>query len=634
MTDRRACVVAASIAAGVLLAAEAHAQCAVVNPAVPPAMTLNTGASELYFRENGVQSLLLGRNPTGWDTDGSAGVNTQHFDELFGYAAAGGERIMRIQVVTGARPNPLVAGDVDCNWVVFWDEVLTRAATSGLHVLPVFGVHAQWRAALPNWATNEYNVANNKTCLDGTQNCLTANPGDLLLATPTRDAWIAWVRTVVARWKERPNIVGWEIFSEVDLVDGATDGDAAAFIEAAALEIRAEDPNRPVTASTSGTIDWPGVHGSSIDFMEVHPYSSTFGPGNLDEMILTFVRQRLQNYPAKPLLIGESGLHYLAPDDPGNPYTLAEPGVRTGVRQAIWAGAVSGAMNARSLWWEDGYDRFHIDDLCVGYPQYGGYPECTDGDATTKLTLRALYASAAAPVAAFVLGVDYAGFAPIALNTGPNLYGAALGGTNLVLGWVKDVTSVASTNWTAAGTLSGETVTLDVPGSSPDWLVDIYDTTSGTIVQTIDADQDPAAGDDLTFTLDVTGSVAFKAYPVGPLSVTIDVIPSGTLNRINMTAPNPITVPVAILGTAGFDVTTVEVASVRFGPGAAAPLTWSFTDVNGDGFQDLRLRFLKSATGFTCRGVQDGVLTGETVTGRSITGTDTVRVRGAGLPPC
>ena len=621
---------AANIVVCVLMASEARAQCAAVNPVVPPVITLTPG--EFYFRDNGVQSLLLGRNPTGWDTDGSAGTDTQHFDELFGYAT-GIERITRIQIITGTRPNPVLAGDVDCNWVVFWDAVLTQAEANGLHVLPVFGVHAQWRAALPNWATNEYNIGLGKTCLDGTMDCLTADPGDLLRATATRDAWIGWVRTLVARWKNRPNIVGWEIFSEVDLVDGATDTDAEAFIEAAASEIRAEDPNRPVTASTSGTIDWPGIHGSSVDFMEIHPYSSTFGPGDLDEMIITFVRDRLLDYPGKPLFIGESGLHYLSPDNPGNPYTLAEPGARTGINQAIWAGAVSGAMNARMLWWEDGYDRFHIADLCV-YAQYAAYPECTDGDATTVLTLRALYADAATPVAAFVQGVDYAGFAPVGLTSmSGNLFGAALGGANVVLGWVKDVDSEAATNWTVAGALSAETVTLDVPGSSTDWLVDFYNTTTGAILSTIDADQD-AIGD-LPFVLpDFTGSIAFKAYAVGPLSVTIDVIPSGIGNRINMTAPNPAYVPVAILGAADFDVTTVEVASIRFGPGGAAPVTWGFADINGDGFQDLGMRFLKSDTGFTCRGVQDGVLTGETVTGRSITGTETVRVRGAGLPRC
>ena len=632
----------------VLAEGVARAQCVAVNAVVPPAITLDItpGAPEFYFRENGRQSLLLGRNPTGWDTDGSPGVNTQHFDELFGYAAAS-ERIMRIHVIVGARPNPVLAGDVDCNWLSYWDEVLTRAEQNGLHVLPVFGIHGQWKDTpdVDNWDSNEYNALNGKTCLDGTSDCLAATPGDLLdVTTPggTGRTWIAWVRTMVAHWKNRSNIVGWEIFSEVDLITGSSESAAAAFIEAAKAEIRAEDVHRPVTASLSGTIDWPLVNNSSIDFIQLHPYSSTFGPGNLNEMILTFVRDRRLDYPDKPLFIGESGLHYLSPDNVGNPYTLAEPGARTGINQAIWAGAVSGAMNARTLWWEDGYDRFHIADLCgvdgLGaslYPQYASYAECADGDASTVLTLRALYADAAAPVAAFVQGVDYANFDPIDVTFGTgNVTGAALGGSDLVLGWVKDGQSTAVNDWVGAGTLIGETATVDVTGTASEWLVDFYNTATGTLTESAYAPL--SLNGDVTLTLGPAngfdGSIGFKLRAVLP--VTIDVIP-GTQNRINMTAPTPIYVPAAILGAIDFDpTTTVDAASVRFGPGAAEPVMWDFFDVNGDGVLDLRLRFLKADTGFTCRAVQDGVLTGITLTGQPIKGTDPVRIRGAGLPPC
>jgi hypothetical protein len=653
MTLRRACLVAVQILVFTLVASDASAQCAPATLAVAPAITLTTtpGAQEFYFRDNLTQSLLIGRNPTGWDTDGSALVNTQHFDELFGYAAAAGERIMRIHVIVGARPNPTLAGDVDCNWLAFWDEVLTRADQNGLHVLPVFGIHGQWKetGGVDNWDTNEYNAAVGKTCLDLTTNCRAATPAGLLdVTTPggTGLTWIAWVRTVVAHWKGRSNIVGWEIFSEVDLITGSTEPAAAAFVEAAAAEIRLEDPGRPVTASLSGTIDWPLVNTSSIDFIQIHPYSSSpiWGPGNLDEMILAFVRDRRVNYPDKPLFVGESGLHYLQPADPLNTVTLGEPGARTSINQAIWAGVVSGAMNARTLWWEDGFDRYHIADLCVTdpmtglpvYPQYSGYTECTDGDSNTKLTLRALYADAAAPAATFVQGVDYAGFVPVTFTAGANVYGAALGNANMVLGWVKDAQSTAATNWTGAGQLTGETVTLDVSGSSADWLVDFYDPfdATGAVVQSIDADQDQATGD-ITFTLPAfTGSIAFKVYPVPPLTVTIDIIPGGTQNRINISTPG--TVRVGIFTGADFDVTTIDRSTLYFGPpgsgmAGAQPVGGALVDLDGDGDLDLRVRFPKNTTGFAC-GDTEGEITGQTVTGRSFIGTDAVTIRA--IPPC
>src|SRR5687767_1541107 len=100
MTIRRACCLVVLVSGLQLAEGVAHAQClAPAIAAVPPAITLDTtpGAEEFYFRDNGMQSLLLGRDPAGWDTDGSPATNTQHFDELFGYASGAGERIVRIQ---------------------------------------------------------------------------------------------------------------------------------------------------------------------------------------------------------------------------------------------------------------------------------------------------------------------------------------------------------------------------------------------------------------------------------------------------------------------------------------------------------------------------------------------------------
>ena len=66
-----------------------------------------------------------------------------------------------------------------------------------------------------------------------------------------------------------------------------------------------------------------------------------------------------------------------------------------GIRHAIWAAVVSGAMNGRALWWQDGYDQFEKVDLCRHYQQ------------------------AAAPAALFVRGIDFTGFAPVPATCPP-----------------------------------------------------------------------------------------------------------------------------------------------------------------------------------------------------------------------
>jgi Tat protein secretion system quality control protein TatD with DNase activity len=104
--------------------------------------------------------------------------------------------------------------------------------------------------------------------------------------------------------------VAWEPISEIDLVTGATPHTAAAFAEQAALAIRHADPRRrPVTVSHSGIVDWPEVNKSkAVDIIQTHPYGEH--PkylGNLSEMIVDSVRERLRKY-GKPVLVGECGL--------------------------------------------------------------------------------------------------------------------------------------------------------------------------------------------------------------------------------------------------------------------------------------------------------------------------------------
>ena len=115
------------------------------------------------------------------------------------------------------------------------------------------------------------------------------------------------------------------------------------------------------------------------------------------------------------------------------------------------------------------------------------------------------------------------------------------------------------------------------------------------------------------------------------IPIVIDVKPGSIRNPINLGSRG--TTPVAILGTDVFDVTTVDVASVRF---AGAPvrtkpngtLHFSYEDVNFDGIIDLMMHFSTQALQL------DETSTMATLTGiggqnRCIAGTDHIRI----VPP-
>jgi len=114
------------------------------------------------------------------------------------------------------------------------------------------------------------------------------------------------------------------------------------------------------------------------------------------------------------------------------------------------------------------------------------------------------------------------------------------------------------------------------------------------------------------------------------LTVTIDIRPGSLQNPVNPASRG--TIPVAILSTASFDAPTeVDTTSLAFGrTGNEASLAFCSPpqDVNGDGLLDLLCHFSTPKTGFQSGDTQ-GLLTGKTVTGTPLRGTDSITV----VPP-
>jgi hypothetical protein len=83
----------------------------------------------------------------------------------------------------------------------------------------------------------------------------------------------------------------------------------------------------------------------------------------------------------------------------------------------------------------------------------------------------------------------------------------------------------------------------------------------------------------------------------GDINIAVDIKPGSDPNSFNVKSKGLL--PVAILGTAVFDVTQVDPTSValtypRFAPGPSpevSPLRWNLEDVNEDGVMDLVFKF-------------------------------------------
>lgn len=395
-------------------------------------------AGEKFFQVNGSPSFILGRNPVG--------MGAAAFDDHFRNIAATGERLVRIHF--NYMPPEEKPGEIDSNMLYVWDQILDAAENHGLAVLPVLDVWSNWNngsGGVPlqwtQWNKNPFNLSGKGF-----------TPNDLFNDTPCRSLWLQRLEKLVTRWSSRRAIVAWEIFSEVDLVTGATEERAVQFIESAATIIRASDPwKRPITASQAGINDWPKLSLSkALDFIEIHPYASDQFGGQLDSLILSTVRQRLSKY-GKPVFIGESGLSASPPHG-----TLDMASRATiGIQNAIWASMVSGAMNGRMLWWQDGYDLFEQADLCSHYEQV------------------------AAPAAEFVHDIDFRNFVPQTCILSDGLMGAMIGNSKSCLGWFRDVRCTPP-NW-PIHPIGGQTVTIHVSGKR--WKVEFFDPVTGQSIE-------------------------------------------------------------------------------------------------------------------------------------------------------
>lgn len=470
-----------------------------LTPTPASIITLNKG--DFYFSIDGQQSFIFSRN--------LAGYQTSQYSQLLDLTSVGGSKLVRVQL-DSLGMGYSNTGEVDDAWAKKWEDIFNKASSNGIDVIPVFGVWYDWNDGngYSTWKSNPFNKINGG---------LAKTSAELFISDSlTQKLWLGWMKTLIGRWQGQKNIIAWEIFSEVNMAPGATEPEAIDFVNNAALSIHTADSfHRPVTASLADFGNWSAFYRSdSIDFINIHPYPVS---GKLDTTIIAEVRSMLAKY-RKPVLIGESGLSFQTPDT--NPPTLTTADrADIGIKHAIWAAMVSGAMNGRALWWEDG--------VAIYFP-------------ALDLPFIRKYANADLPASNFVRGVDFADFQPVTSTSSSGVWGAAVGNEKMALGWYRDATSEPP-DWNLQPVVSKQTVSLTVPGSASSWKVDFYNTNDGTTV--LSSASVTRQGSTLAIPLpDFQDDIAFKvmaqagtASTSAPAIVTTDSIAgtwSGTISNL------------------------------------------------------------------------------------------------------
>lgn len=118
-------------------------------------------------------------------------------------------------------------------------------------------------------------------------------------------------------------------------------------------------------------------------------------------------------------------------------------------------------------------------------------------------------------------------------------------------------------------------------------------------------------------------SVGRSSVPV--VEPRVDIHPGSEENPVNVRSRGRI--PVALLGSDVLDVSTVDAASLTFGPAGAAPTSVGREDVDGDGRIDLVVHVPTQDTGIVC-GDTFASLKGRLLDGRHLAGRDALRTEG------
>lgn len=453
-----------------------------------PLLEIKLEQGNHYFTLEGRESFILSRNPTG---------KTQaDFDEVLDWAKQGGGKILRVHLTHGWWGDPWINQDGTANaaWIGDWERFFDQAETNGMYVIPVFGVWADWNNGTPDlgspfWQYNPLNKANGGPIHE---------PGELLISdSDAQQLWLNWMGELVQRWHGRKNIVAWEIFSEINIASalpeqadntGGPTADVGIEFTRRAVEIIEKNDRRehPITLSLAGVYDEEGPWGEyysldALDFIEIHPYTDS-----LDRELISDLSEKLTRYN-KPVFIGESGLWA---------YTH-EPNAALGTQHAIWAAMVSGAMNGRSFWDQDGYSIYF-------------YEQRSDA-----IQFMQAYARAELPAAKFSSGHDFSGYEPLQVTfpKETEIWGGAVGNEETAIGWVRDA-KCEPPAWSLQPILEEQSITINLPGTAAEWKVDFYNTKTGTDI--ISSTTLTRKSTELTISLpDFKDDIAFKMAAVG-----------------------------------------------------------------------------------------------------------------------
>ncbi len=216
------------------------------------------------------------------------------------------------------------------------DYVFRRARELGIYIMLCLDYHGFLRAD-GSWGASPYSAGRGGPC---------QKPPEFLTSEAARASYKNRLRYLVARYAAYDNLLSWEFWNEVELID-SYDSDAVARWHAEmAGYLRGLDPYRHII-----TTSYAGMSGDEkvwslpeIEYTQGHTYAGT----DKVEVIVAAAREHRSKYN-KPFLVGEFGVG----GGGGESESRDQDGLY--VHNGAWGGLMAGTMGTAMTWWWDGY---------------------------------------------------------------------------------------------------------------------------------------------------------------------------------------------------------------------------------------------------------------------------------------
>lgn len=390
-----------------------------------------------FIFENGETFIPIGEN-TSWYT--SSTRKTEDYRIWFSKLAENSANFARVWMATwGFALHTNSYQEFDLENAIRLDKVFDLADQYEIYFMLAFLNHGQFSETVnAEWGNNPWNQVNG-----GILN----KPKDFFTNSEAKAAYKNQLSYIIARWGYSDKVI-WELWNEVDWVN-ASANDINNWHQEMSTFVKEKDGYRHLV-----TTSYKGKTGSSynlenIDFVNPHDYG--YRDLNVMEKLVPDIK-RIYDLYQKPVLQSEIGIDY---QNGQNNRNLDPTGIS--IKQSQWAGMMGGGAGGAMNWWWDSY--VHPNDLYYRFKGAGEFSKKMDMVGISYNLLQSLN------------GVNVN-------NNNTKLIGYKI--DERVYGYLYDK------SWKYNNTnINDKNVKVEIPLSNGSYLLEIYDTDSGELIESI-----------------------------------------------------------------------------------------------------------------------------------------------------